>query len=150
RGIYRQAPLGLRLGLPRAAFLFFGVRPNNLVAVREDGGLRKRDQLYFGIESNPFPWFARLYSEVAFGDRVDVSNNRVGRGVFYTIQATLRPHPRAELEYRIDDDTVDSLEDVEGSKRIVAQRVQQLLAIWHLGPRDSVRAIWQKSSTRRA
>jgi hypothetical protein len=81
---------------------------------------------------------------------VDVYNNRVGKGAFYTIQATLRPHPRAEIEYRIDNDHIDSLEPVEGSDRILLQRVQQLLAIWHFSPRDSLRAIWQLDSRRRA
>ena len=39
---------------------------------------------------------------------------------------------------------------MEGSRRILRQRVQQLLAIWHFGARDSVRTIWQAVSTRRA
>jgi len=81
---------------------------------------------------------------------VDVFNNRVGKGAFYTVQANLRPHPRAEIEYRIDSDNIDSRERVEGSERILLQRVQQLLAIWHLSPRDSIRAIWQLDSRRRA
>jgi len=147
---YQQNNLGLRVGLPRATTIFSEIRINNLVAVRDGGGLRKRDQFYVGIESNPFPWFARLYSELAYGDRVDVFNNRVGKGHFYTVQATLRPHPRAEIEYRIDNDTIDAREAVEGSNRILLQRVQQLLTVWHFTARDSVRAIWQKDSRRRS
>lgn len=147
---YRQNNVGVKVGLPRATMLYFEVRSNNLVAVRPGGGLRKRDQLYFAIESNPFPWWARLYSEIAFGDRVDVANNRVGKGAYVTFQASLRPHARAEVEYRIDNDTIDSLQPVEGSKRIITQRVQQLLAIWHFTARDSVRTIWQSTFTRRA
>jgi hypothetical protein len=81
---------------------------------------------------------------------VDVFNNRTGKGHFYTVQLSLRPHPRAEVEYRIDNDTIDSLERVEGSNRILLQRVQQLLAIWHFSSRDSLRAIWQLDSRRRA
>ncbi|HEY4999164.1 MAG TPA: hypothetical protein VII36_08480, partial [Usitatibacter sp.] len=76
------------------------------VAVREGGGIRKRDQFYLSIDSNPFPWFSRLFAETAFGDRVDVANNRVGRGVYYSIQANVRPHERAEVEYRIDNDFI--------------------------------------------
>jgi hypothetical protein len=147
---YQQNNVGVRWGLPRATTIWTEVRVNNLVAVRPDGGLRKRDQVYFGIESNPFPWFAKLYSEVAYGDRVDVANNRVGRGAFVTVQANLRPHPRAELEYRIDNDHIDSLEEVAGSKRIYTERAQQLLALWHFSPRDSVRLIWQERWIRRA
>jgi hypothetical protein len=147
---YQQSNVGLRWELPRATTVWTEVRINNLVAVREGGGLRKREQLYFGIQSNPFPWWAKLYSELAYGDRVDVANNRVGKGAFFTFQANLRPHPRAEVEYRIDNDTVDSREPVEGSARIITQRAQRLLALWHFGPRDSLRTIWQASSLKRA
>jgi hypothetical protein len=148
--IYQQTNLGVQVGLPRATNLYFELRPNNLVAVREGGGLRKRDQFYFQVESNPFDWFSKLYSEVAVGDRVDVANNRVGRGYFVTLQANVRPHARAELEYRIDNDVIESKEPVEGSKRILGQRAQQLLAIWHFTARDSLRAIVQSSWVKRA
>ncbi|MBK8324383.1 MAG: carbohydrate binding family 9 domain-containing protein [Betaproteobacteria bacterium] len=148
--IYQQNNLGVLFGLPRATNVYLEVRPNNLVAVREGGGLRKRDQYYLQVESNPSGWFSKLYSEVAFGDRVDVASNRIGKGVYAMLMANLRPHPRAELEYRIDNDFIDSREAVEGSKRILAQRAQQVLAIWHFTARDSVRTIWQANWVRRA
>jgi len=148
--LYQQNNLGLRFGLPRATTTGFEIRPNNLVAVREGGGVRKRDQFYFFVDSNPASWFSHLFSEVAIGDRVDVANNRVGKGYFYTVQASLKPHQRFELEYQISDDVIDSIEPVEGSKRILKQRVQQALGIWHFTSRDSVRTIWQLTSTRRA
>jgi len=146
---YQQNNVGVRWGLPRATTIWTEVRINNLSAVSETGGLRKRDQLYVGIESNPFPWLAKIFSEVAWGDRLDVANNRVGRGAFYTVQLNLRPHTRAEVEYRIDNDTINAIENVEGSKNIIAQRVQQLLAVWHFTARDSLRTIWQDTSIRR-
>ena len=147
---YQQNNVGVRWGLPRATTIWSEVRINNLVAVSEEGGLRKRDQLFVGIESNPFPWFAKLFSEIAWGDRLDVANNRIGKGAFFTFQANLRPHPRAEVEYRIDNDTIDSREPVVGSRRIITQRVQQLLTVWHFTARDSVRTIWQESGFKRA
>jgi len=147
---YRQTHLGLRLGLPRATTILLEYRPNDLVAVRPGGGTRKRDQGYFSIESNPFPWLARFFIETAFGDRLDVYNNRIGRGAYASVQASLRPHPRAEVEYRLDNDTIDALEPVEGSKRIIGQRVEQLLAIWHFSARDSLRTIWQSTMIKRA
>ncbi len=114
---YRQNNLGLRLGLPRATTIFTEVRINNLVAVRPGGGLRKRDQFFIGIESNPASWFSKLYSEIAVGDRVDVVNNRVGRGAFINFSANLRPHPRAEVEYRIDNDWIDSKQPVSAREK---------------------------------
>ena len=148
--LYQQNHVGVRFGLPRATTIWLEARPNSLIAVREGGGLRKRDQFFAAIESNPFPWLARVYAEIALGDRLDVSNNRIGTGYFYSIQANARPHPRAELEYRIDNDVIDAKESVVGSKRIITQRAQQLLAIWHFSARDSVRAILQSSFVRRA
>jgi hypothetical protein len=147
---YRQTHTGVRLGLPRATTIWLEYRPNDLIAVRPDGGTRKRDQGYFGIESNPFPWFARFFFETAFGDRLDVANNRIGTGAYWSIQTSIRPHPRAEVEYRIDNDYIDAKESVEGSNRIISQRVQQLLAIWHFSARDSVRTILQSSIVKRA
>jgi hypothetical protein len=147
---YQQNNLGLRIGLPRATTIFMEARVNNLAAVRPGGGLRKRDQLYFAIESNPFPWFARLFTELAYGDRLDVLNNRIGKGAFYGLQANVRPHPRAELEYRLDNDFIDAREPVAGGKRIVLQRAQQLIGLWHFSARDSLRAIWQASFVRRS
>jgi hypothetical protein len=147
---YQQNNLGVRFGLPRATTILVEARMNNLVAVREGGGLRKRDQLWFSIDTNPFPWLAKLLTEVAYGDRVDVLNNRVGKGAFVTVQLNMRPHQRAEVEYRIDNDVINAREAVEGSRRILTQRVQQLLALWHFTARDSLRTIWQSSSTRRA
>ena len=148
--IYQQNNFGIRFVMPRATTVQVERRPNNLVVVRPGGGARKRDQNFIAIESNPFPWFSRFYSEVAFGDRVDVANNRIGRGAYYSIQANVRPHQRMEVEYRIDNDTINSIEPVEGSRRIIGQRAQQLLAIWHFSARDSLRTIWQHTSTRRA
>ena len=81
---------------------------------------------------------------------MDVANNRIGKGAFFSLQTSFRPHERAEVEYRIDNDTIDSKEPVEGSKRILTNRIQQLLALWHFSARDSVRTIWQYSSIRRA
>jgi hypothetical protein len=147
---YQQNNYGIRLGLPRATWIYTEIRTNNIIGVRPDGGLRKRDQFYIGLESNPASWFSRLFTELAIGDRLDVANNRIGKGHFFSFQANVRPHQRAEVEYRIDDDVIDSRDPVEGSARIIRQRAQQLLAIWHFTARDSLRTIWQAGWVRRA
>lgn len=148
--LYQQHKLGVRMNLPRNTTIWVEARPNNLIVVRPGGGTRKRDQVFLGIESNPFAWWPRLYAEVAYGDRLDVRNNRIGEGMYASFQAKLRPHVRAEIEYRIDDDTIDSREPVAaGPKRIISQRVQQLLAIWHFSARDSLRTILQTANVKR-
>jgi len=143
---YQQYNYGLRFGLPRATTIFLEARPNNRIATRPNGGILKRDQFYFAIESTPFAWSPRLFTEIAYGDRLDVANNRIGKGAYHSFQASLRPHIRAEVEYRIDTDFIDSRRT---SERIILQRVQQLLAIWHFSARDSVRAILQSVDVRR-
>lgn len=146
---YGENYVGVRFGLPRATLLWIEARPNSNVAV-EPGAPRKRDQLSTGIESNPFPWLSKIHLEYTWGDRLDVANNRIGRGYVYNVQLNLRPHPRAEIEYRLDDDVVNSREPVEGSPMIIGQRAQQLVAYWHFTAIDNVRLIWQGVGIRRA
>lgn len=148
--LYQQAHLGVKLGLPRATTLSFEVRPDDKVGVRPGGGVLTRDQLWVSIDSNPASWWSKLYSEVAFGERVDVANNRLGRGAYIGLTSNFRPHPRMELEYRIDTDWINAIESVEGPRRILTQRAQQVLALWHFSARDSVRTIWQSSFIRRS
>ena len=141
---------GVRIGLPHATTLTLEYRPNDKVTVQKGGGARKRDQVDINIDSNPAAWFPRLYAEVGYGDRVDVYNNRIGRGAVYVLTANLRPHARMELEYQLNGDFIDSKEPVEGSSRILNERVQQLLMYWHFTARDSLRATWQSQMIRRA
>jgi hypothetical protein len=143
---YQQNNFGVRLGLPRNTTIVLEARPNNLIATRPGGGVLKRDQAYFAIESTPFAWSPRLFYEIAYGDRLDVANNRIGKGSYQSFQASLRPHVRAEVEYRVDNDVIDSR---QRSQRIILQRIQQLLAIWHFSARDSVRTIVQSVSVQR-
>ncbi|HUL55792.1 MAG TPA: DUF5916 domain-containing protein [Usitatibacter sp.] len=148
--LYQQTRPGVRIDLPHATTVTLEARPNDRVAVEAGGGVLKRDQVYAAIDSNPASWFSRFYAEYAYGDRVDVANNRVGKGAAFSVIANLRPHPRAEVEYQLSGDYIDSLEAVEGSPRILTERAQQLLVYWHFTARDSLRAIYQTSFIRRA
>ena len=147
---YRQFHTGVKLGLPRATTIGVELRPNDKVVTRPGGGVLKRDEVALVLESNPFPWLARLLLETAQGDRIDYANNRIGKGAFYGVTANMRPHPRAEVEYRLDHDHIDSIPPVDGSGRILSETSQQLLALWHFSARDSLRTIWQSSIVKRA
>jgi len=147
---YSQYHAGVKFGLPRATTVTIEARPNDKVVARRGGGVLKRDGLLLSVETNPWPWLARLYVETQLGDRVDFANNRVGRGAYAGITANMRPHTRAEVEYRLDHAHIDSRRPVEGSRRILTETSQQLLMLWHFSARDSVRAIWQASAVRRA
>jgi hypothetical protein len=148
---YRQFHSGVKFGLPRATTVAIEARPGDRVVTRAQGSVLKRDEVMLSVETNPFAWLARLYVEADVGDRVDFANNRIGRGAYYGITANTRPHPRAELEYRLDHDHIDSrAPGLQGSRRILSETSQQLLALWHFSARDSLRTIVQASVVKRA
>ena len=148
---YHQVHPGVKLGLPRATSIDLQLRPGDRIVTRPGGGQLKRDEVALVVDTNPFPWLARLKLESAYGDRIDYANNRIGRGPYYGVTANTRPHPRAEVEYTLSHDHIDSLEPVvEGSRRILSETSQQLLALWHFSARDSLRAILQASIVKRA
>ena len=148
--IFRKPNLGLRLGLPRGTTIAFEYRGDNRVMVTPGGGLLKRDQVWASITSNPTSWLARMHAELAYGDQIDVANDRVGRGGVANVTAALMLHPRLELEYSLDDNWIDAREPVAGPNRIISQRAQQVLANWHFSSRDTLRTIWQTGYIRRA
>lgn len=150
RVLYQQANPGITIGASRATFFTFEYRPNQLVRVASDGAPRKRDQVFFAVESQPANWLPYVYAEIARGDRLDVANNRIGKGVYVGASARLRPSNRIEIEPRIDDAWIDSLEPTNGGKRILHERAMQLLGIYHLNAQDSLRMIWQRSTVKRA
>ena len=150
RVLYQQYNPGIFFSGARATSVSIEYRPNQKVRVANDGTPRKRDQFYVSVESQPANWLPYIYTEVATGDRVDVANNRIGKGTYIGANARIRPHNRIEIEPRIDDAWVDSLDSVEGSKRIIHERALQLLGIYHVTPRDSARVIWQRGFVRRA
>jgi hypothetical protein len=148
---YHQVHPGVKLGLPRATSIDLQLRPNDKIVTRPGGGQLKRDEVALVVDTNPFPWLARLKLEGAYGDRIDFANNRIGRGPFLGVTANTRPHPRAEVEYQLSHDHIDSrAPNVEGSRRILSETAQQLLALWHFTARDSVRLILQGSIVKRA
>ncbi|MBL8517071.1 MAG: carbohydrate binding family 9 domain-containing protein [Betaproteobacteria bacterium] len=150
RVLYQQANPGISIGASRATFFTFEYRPNQLVRVANDGVPRKRDQVFFAVESQPANWLPYVYAEIARGDRVDVANNRIGKGVYFGANARLRPTNRIEIEPRIDDAWIDSIESTQGGKRIIHERALQMLGIYHLNAQDSLRVIWQRSFVKRS
>lgn len=148
RTIYRQPNAGLRLSVPRTV-IATEIRSHNRVAVKPGGTLHRRDQIWASVTSTPTPWLARLHAELAYGDQIDVANDRVGRGGLGNATAALRLHQRLELEYRLDASWIDMREPAPGPRRILTQTAQQWLAYWHFSALDNLRAVWQTTSIRR-
>jgi hypothetical protein len=150
RVLYQQYNPGIFMSGARATNITIEYRPNQKVRVANEGTPLKRDQFYASVESQPFNWLPYVYAEVATGDRVDVVNNRTGKGTYIGANARLRPHNRIEIEPRIDDAWVDSRENVEGNKRIIHERAMQIVGIYHVTAQDSARVIWQRGFVRRS
>lgn len=147
--VYQQINPGISLAASRATYVNLELRPNQQVRISESGLPLKRDQVFINLESQPSNWLPYFYSEIALGDRVDVANNRVGKGYYFASSARLRPHPRVEIEPRIDDATIDSDEPASRGQRILHERATQLLGIYHLSAQDSLRLIWQQGFVKR-
>jgi hypothetical protein len=115
--------------------------------------VRTRDQFLIGFESVPFPWLARLSGEFVWGERHDTANDRIGEGVYANLDFKLRPSDRIELEYRIDESTIFA-QGVDrpraGSDRILNERVQRVLGVFHASAQDSLRVIYQAAFTKRS
>ncbi len=141
----------LFLALPRNTGIYMALRPNNLVRYQKDGVPLKLDQFYFNIESNPGRMLTYFFAEATIGDRGDVANNRVGRGYAYALTGTIRISDRWEIEPRIDNSVINSIEAVgAGSKRILQERAVQLKSVYHFSARDTLRLIAQYNGVRRS
>ena len=147
----QQANPALFLSLPRNTSVFFSLQTNNLVRYRPTGAPLKLDQFYMDIRSNPGRVLTNFYAELLVGDRGDVANNRVGKGYSYAISGIVRLSDRWEIEPRINNAVIYSIEPVAfGSNRILLERAVQLKSVYHFSARDTLRFIGQYNSTRRA
>ncbi len=118
---------------------------------RAGGRLHSLRTLTLGAGSNPAPWLAWLGAEVETGRRLDAEVDRVAAGRWYLLEAKLRWALPAglwlELEPLLERGFVRA---EQGGARAYSEAAAQLLSVLHLGPRDSLRAISQRSHYRRA
>lgn len=89
----------------------------------------------------PAPWAPLLSTDWSFGRLADVSAQQVRRGASGNVSLSLRPLPNLELEPRLSSAWLR-----DGGRVAYRETAGQLLAVWHLGPQQSLRAIGQRSS----
>jgi Domain of unknown function (DUF5916) len=151
RVLEQQINPALFLALPRNTGIYVALRSNNLARYQKEGQPLKLDQFYFNIESNPGRMLTYFFVEATIGDRGDVANNRVGRGYSYALTGTIRISDRWEIEPRIDNSVINSIDPVSfGSKRILQERAVQLKSVYHFSARDTLRLIAQYNGVRRS
>jgi hypothetical protein len=98
-----------------------------------------------GLVMTPAPWFPLLDTSISLGRLADTQDERLRPGVRWTTTAKLRPLPALELE-----PTVSTSWLRGDGQRVYDERILNLLAVWHLGPRSHLRAIVQRSQLDRA
>ncbi len=104
------------------------------------GPLLAQRYLATGLVMTPATWFPLLDTNVQVGRLADTQDERLRPGVRWTTAAKLRLLPPLELE-----PTVSSSWLRGDAARVYDERIVNLLAVWHLGPRSHLRAIVQRT-----
>ncbi|MBK8739238.1 MAG: carbohydrate binding family 9 domain-containing protein [Betaproteobacteria bacterium] len=118
------------------------------VRVTERGALHPVRYVHLHIESTPFPWLSYLAWDIDTGERVDVANDRVGRGTAITGTTRMRFFERTELDLRSNWQWV-AASTPAGRRRVLTERTLQATGVFHIDARNNVRIIAQDGSTSR-
>lgn len=121
--------------------------PDEKSRVQRDAPLLAARYLHLQGVATPVQWIPLAEAWFDSGRMVDVSAGATGRvvdGRKFGFDIQTRPLPRLELQPRLDAVQLDN--PVEGRYRETAA---QLLAIWHVAARQSLRVILQRHSVQR-
>ncbi|MEP7084412.1 MAG: hypothetical protein ABI854_06705, partial [Betaproteobacteria bacterium] len=118
------------------------------VRVAEGGRLHPLRYMHFHIESTPFPWLAYLEWNIDTGDRLDVINDKRGRGTAITGFTRMRFFERTEVDVRSNWQWV-AVDGPAGRQRALTERTLQVTGVFHLDARNNIRIIAQDGSTSR-
>jgi hypothetical protein len=93
----------------------------------------------------PAPWMPFFEVQARHGRVVDPEADRLRKGGDATVVVTMRPHARLELEPRASYAWYDG----EHGRWTYRETTAQLLAVWHLDARQTLRAIVQRTTADR-
>jgi len=122
--------------------------PDEKSRVQGDAPLLDAHYVHLWAQGTPVQWMPLAEAWFDTGRMADVLAGTTGRvvsGRKFGFDVQMRPLPRLELQPRLDAVVLDNA--VEGRWRETAA---QLLAIWHVAARQSVRVILQRHSFERA
>jgi hypothetical protein len=109
-----------------------------------DGALLAERYWRGGFVFTPSPWWNFAEVNLSAGRKVDAGEGIVRDGRDLYVYSRVRPLPSLELEPSW------SLARLDGEGRpAFRETAGQLLAVWHLGPRNHLRAILQRSTLER-
>ncbi len=108
------------------------------------GPLLQQRFLSTGLVFSPAPWFPLFDGSLQVGRLADARDERVRRGLRLSTSAKLRPLAPLELEPSLSSSWLTGEQ-----RRVYDERIGNLLAVWHLGPRSHLRAIVQHTRLER-
>ncbi|HEY5800406.1 MAG TPA: sugar-binding protein [Burkholderiaceae bacterium] len=138
-GLYMQGPYDSTLNLR--------LKPRSKARVERHGALFETAQVWAYGEISPSRVLARVALEGEYGDAIDVDAARLGRGGFWRTEMLLRPFDSLEAAFSYTASSISGRAGRERGKRLYKEEALQVSAIYHFGPRDTLRAIVQHGRT---
>jgi hypothetical protein len=112
-----------------------------------DGPLMRESYVHVWGQRNFDKGIKSFSTYVDFGQFADTTAQRVRNGVRWGSTLQMRPLKMLELTARIDQQFLRAtLPGTTESSRVYSETASQLLGIYHLGPRQTLRLIGQRSS----
>ena len=145
RTVEQQVYPGLWLAAARNLEAWLELHGLSQLRASPGGPLMAQRYLAGGLVFTPATWFPLLDAQLSVGRLADTQDERVRPGLRLSTKAMLRPLPRLELEPSWSGSWLRG----EG-RRVYDERLFNLLAVWHLGPRSHLRAIVQRTELARA
>jgi hypothetical protein len=124
-------------------------RPREELRVRAGSAPHEYAQGYVSLTAYPGARLPVLSLEAVFGEAIDFSTDRLGRGETVAASLLWRPISRVEIEPRIDFTTVRTDSAVMMAAQSTRESAAQLLATLHLNARDRFRLIVQRVQVER-
>ncbi|MBY0572841.1 MAG: carbohydrate binding family 9 domain-containing protein [Undibacterium sp.] len=146
--ISRGISPGVRVAGPLDSQIYFNLNPSNKSRIDENGSVFSTTRFSTGFGLSPSKQIARLSLDVNYGDSIDITSNRLGRGGSYTFNTKLRPWDRLELEANVVTSWIDSQQNA-GRERAYTENALQINGIFHFSGKDTLRMILQNASTTR-
>jgi hypothetical protein len=128
---------------------YFNISPRVKSRVNQDGELFSIARFSAGIGFSPSKQIARIGTDFSFGDVIDITANRLGRGGSFSTGAKLRPFDRLELEPSFSSSWINDMGGASRGIRAYKETALQINGIVHLSAEDTIRMILQAAHTTR-
>jgi hypothetical protein len=135
-GLFLHGPLDMQI--------IVEPHPRLLQRVRAGGVLHQLNQTYLEFRASPAAWFSKFTAKLTRGDLVDVADDVKRPGSAWLLEGQWRLAGRVELEARTEWTSLRGQ-----GRRVLFDRADSAVLIYHFGPRNALRTIVQRQQTSR-